>query len=389
MKEPYYEYCKNHELRIKSYRNTVLLKESIIFAKWNDNRQMAMSTRHSLFSLRNLALFAVMWFTAMVLSCAYFDIIGGQSPFDGNYHLENFVLDGLSMMVFIGVSLTLNHILIRIFHPLEHYLGKLLVYSLLLLAANTIMALVYTSIDGIPQQDSSKSIYVFSLIATFVSSIHANWIFQQSYRKEAERRNRLQMEMVRQKELSLETSLMALRSQVDPHFLFNNLSLLDDLIDCDTDSAHRFLDCLSKVYRYKLVNMNVHLVSVEDEMRMLRAYIALVSTRFGDAVRVILPAEALLGSIPPLSLQLLVENAIKHNAHSKSHPLTITVSCDEASITVTNLLQPLAPSPASTGVGLRNLRDRYALLAHQDITIHNDGTTYAVTIPIIHSTTKL
>lgn len=99
------------------------------------------------------------------------------------------------------------------------------------------MALIYTSIDGIPQQDSSKSIYVFSLIATFVSSIHANWIFQQTYRKEAERCNRLQMEMVRQKELSLETSLMALRSQVDPHFLFNNLSLLDDLIDSDSDGA--------------------------------------------------------------------------------------------------------------------------------------------------------
>lgn len=260
---------------------------------------------------------------------------------------------------------------------------------MLLLAANTIMALIYTSIDGIPQQDSSKSIYVFSLIATFVSSIHANWIFQQTYRKEAERRNRLQMEMVRQKELSLETSLMALRSQVDPHFLFNNLSLLDDLIDSDSDGAHSFLECLSKVYRYKLVNMNVHLVSIEDEMRMLRAYIALVRTRFGDAVRVTMPAEAPQGSIPPLAMQLLVENAVKHNAHSRSHPLTITVSCDEASITVANPLQPLASSQTSTGVGLRNLRDRYTLLAHQDIIIRNDGTSYAVTIPIIHSTTKL
>lgn len=251
------------------------------------------------------------------------------------------------------------------------------------------MALIYTSIDGIPQQESSKSIYVFSLIATFVSSIHANWIFQQTYRKEAERRNRLQMEMVRQKELSLETSFMALRSQVDPHFLFNNLSLLDDLIDSDSDGAHSFLECLSKVYRYKLVNMNVHLVSIEDEMRMLRAYIALVRTRFGDAVRVTMPAEAPQGSIPPLAMQLLVENAVKHNAHSKSHPLAITVSCDEASIIVANPLQPLASSQTSTGVGLRNLRDRYTLLAHQDIIIRNDGTSYAVTIPIIHSTTKL
>lgn len=350
---------------------------------------MVMNNRHSLFSLRDLTLYATMWLTAVALSCAYFDIIGGQLLFDGNYHLKNFLFDSLSMMVFIGVSLTLNRVLIRIFHPLEHYVGKLLLYSLLLLSANTIMALTYTSIDGIPQQDSPTSIYVFSLIATFVSSIHANWIFQQSYRKEAERRNRLQMEMVRQKELSLETSLMALRSQVDPHFLFNNLSLLDDLIDSDTDGAHRFLDCLSKVYRYKLVNMSVHLVSIEDEMRMLRAYIALVRTRFGDAVRVTLPESAPQGSIPPLALQLLVENAVKHNVHSQNRPLTIIVSCDDTSITVANPLQPLASSPASTGVGLRNLRDRYALLAHQDIIIHNDGTTYAVTIPIIHSTTKL
>lgn len=110
----------------------------------------------------------------MVLSYAYFDFIGGQSLFYGNYHLKNFLFDSLSMMVFIGVSLTLNHVLIRIFHPLEHYLDKLLLYSLLLLAVNTIMALIYTSIDEIPQQDSSKSTYVFSLIATFVSSIHTN-----------------------------------------------------------------------------------------------------------------------------------------------------------------------------------------------------------------------
>lgn len=108
-----------------------------------------------------------------------------------------------------------------------------------------------------------------------------------------------------------------MRSQVDPHFLFNNLSLLDDLIDSDSDGAHSFLECLSKVYRYKLVNMNVHLVSIEDEMRMLRAYIALVRTYFGDAVRVTMPAEAPQGSIPPLAMQLLVENAVKHNAHSK------------------------------------------------------------------------
>lgn len=197
------------------------------------------------------------------------------------------------------------------------------------------------------------------------------------------------MEMVRQKELSLETLLMALRSQVDPHFLFNNLSLLDDLIDSDTEGAHRFLDCLSKVYRYKLVNMSVHLVSIEDEMRMLRAYIALVRTRFGDAVRVMLPPETPQGSIPPLALQLLLENAIKHSIHSKSRPLTITMNCDDEAISVSNPLQPLASSPVSTGVGLRNLRDRYALLAHQDITIQNDGTSFTVTIPIIHSTTKL
>ena len=333
---------------------------------------------------RDILLFLELWLLSMVLSNSYFCLIE-QVPVLHLYNQwQELVIDGISMMVFVGLSLVLNRIFIRLFQPLQHYLGKMMVYSVLLLLVNTFVATLYSSIWDLPHQEYTKSIYIFSLIATFISGIHANILFQKAYRRQTEARHELEMENARQKEINLQTSLMALKSQVDPHFLFNNFSILSELIDENPEDAHAFLDCLSKVYRYKLMNMNKDLVSIQEELQMLRSYVELVQTRFGNAIQVVFPDDGPSAKrLPPLALQLLVENAVKHNAHTQKKPLVIHIEIGKDSVVVSNELQPLSSKVVSTGLGLKNLRERYELLADKNIEVENNGKQFKVTIPIL------
>ncbi|MFA6718415.1 MAG: histidine kinase [Prevotella sp.] len=342
--------------------------------------------KHLVFpSWKDIALYLELWLLAMVLSYVYFNFIELGQLTDPSYRWKDFLVDGLSMLVFIGVSLIFNWIFISLFQPLQHYLGKLFLYSVLLLIVNTIVATLYSMVWDMPQQEYIKSIYMFSLVATFISSIHANILFQKAYRKEVETQHHLQLENARQKEVNLQTTLMALKSQVDPHFLFNNLSILSELIEENPDDARSFLDSLSRVYRYKLVNMNGNLVSVHHELQMLRSYVDLIQNRFGQAILVNFPqVEPENCQIPPLAIQTLVENAIKHNAHSQSHPLIIDIKMDGLHVMVSNALQPLSSDVESTGLGLANLRSRYKLLSGRTIQVKNDGKCFIVTIPLIN-----
>ena len=297
------------------------------------------------------------------------------------------------MAVFLCVSLLFNHLFIRLFQPLQHYRSKLFLYAILLLATNTIAAILLTKgmvliWGGLPRQEYIKTVYLFSLVATFISGIHASIYFQEKYKKATEERHRLEMENIQQQEINLQTSLMALKTQVDPHFLFNNFSILADLIDESRDEAREFLDNLSRVYRYKLVNMNAHLISLESELRMLRSYVHLVKTRFGTAIHVTFPSQDEIASVqtlgvPPLVVQLLVENAIKHNTHSTDRPLRVNIRIEGQQVVVSNPIQPLSSAAESTGIGLSNLRERYRLLSDAQPTVCNDGHNFTVTLPLI------
>lgn len=332
-----------------------------------------------------IALYLELWFLAMVLSYAYSNFMELGQFTDPSYRWQDFLVDSSSMLVFIGVSLIFNWLFIRLFQPLQHYLGKLFLYSVLLLIVNTIVATLYSMAWGLPRQEYIKSVYMYSLVATFISGIHANILFQKAYRKEVEAQHQLQLENAKQKEVNLQTTLMALKSQVDPHFLFNNFSILSDLIEENPNNARCFLENLSRVYRYKLVNMNSNLVSVHDELKMLRSYVDLIQTRFGHAIHIDQPQKKLENcQIPPLAIQTLVENAIKHNAHSQTHPLIINIKMNSQKVLVSNTLQPLSSDVESTGLGLENLRSRYKLLSGRTIQIENDGKHFTVTIPLIN-----
>lgn len=345
---------------------------------------------------QNLLIYATLWLIASLVPFIFWTVLeyGDVDDVHHNYTLYDLFADETIMAVFLCVSLLFNHLFIRLFQPLQHYRSKLFLYAILLLATNTIVAILLTKgmvlmWGELPRQEYIKMVYLFSLVATFISGIHANIYFQEKYKKATEERHRLEIENIRQREINLQTSLMALKTQVDPHFLFNNFSILADLIDESREEAREFLDNLSLVYRYKLVNMNAHLVTIESELGMLRSYVHLVKAHFGATINVAFPSQGEIApmqtlGVPPLVVQLLVENAIKHNAHSTTHPLMVNIRIDGQQMVVSNPIQPLSSSVESMGIGLSNLRERYRLLSDTQPSICDDGHYFTVTLPLIN-----
>ena len=186
------------------------------------------------------------------------------------------------------------------------------------------------------------------------------------------------------KQEGLRNELMALKNQMDPHFLFNSLNSLSLLVREDQESAEKFIHKLSFLYRYILQSTESDLVHVKEEVRLLESYVYLIKQRFQDNFDVRINIEdryeALM--IPSLALQLLVENAVKHNEISKKNPLFVEIYTQTGFIIVKNKIHLRTGPIDSTGVGLVNLKSRFQLLKMKDITIVNDSDFFIVKLPI-------
>jgi len=177
----------------------------------------------------------------------------------------------------------------------------------------------------------------------------------------------------------------ALKNQLDPHFLFNSLNVLTSLIEENPDNAQRFTTSLSKVYRYVLEQKNKELVTVDEELNFARTYMSLLKMRFEDSIIFEIPDKASdpESKVVPLSLQLLLENAVKHNMVTSSKPLHIKIYEDGNHLVVMNNLQPKQIVKKSSGVGLENIKQRYALLSERTVYINQRDKDFAVAIPML------
>ncbi|MCB0445951.1 MAG: 2TM domain-containing protein [Gelidibacter sp.] len=177
----------------------------------------------------------------------------------------------------------------------------------------------------------------------------------------------------------------ALKNQLDPHFLFNSLNVLTSLIEENPDSAQKFTTSLSKVYRYVLEQKNKDLVSVDEELDFARTYMSLLKMRFEDSIIFEIPEKANdpESKVVPLSLQLLLENAVKHNTVTTSKPLHIKIYESDGNLVVENNLQTKAIVKKSSGVGLENIKQRYELLTNKKVNINQQADRFAVAIPML------
>ncbi len=177
----------------------------------------------------------------------------------------------------------------------------------------------------------------------------------------------------------------ALKNQLDPHFLFNSLNVLTSLIEENPVNAQKFTTSLSKVYRYVLEQKNKELVTVDEELNFARTYMSLLKMRFEDSIIFEIPDKATNpeSKVVPLALQLLLENAVKHNMVTSTKPLHIIIYEDNNHLVVMNNLQPKQIIKKSSGVGLENIKQRYALLTNRKIQINQRENDFLVALPML------
>ncbi len=182
----------------------------------------------------------------------------------------------------------------------------------------------------------------------------------------------------------VESELEALKSQIDPHFMFNSLNTLAYLIENDQQKALLFNESLSDVYRYILMNKQKELVTLKEELEFANNYFTLIQIRFGTGVRLHVDMRGLEENklLSPISLQLLLENAVKHNEFNELKPLDIRLNLEEGWVEVSNNLQ-LKKVENSSKIGLRNLRERYRLVVGKEIRVEQSELEFTVKLPYL------
>ncbi len=244
-------------------------------------------------------------------------------------------------------------------------------------------AIIFVGVLGRPIQtflaDPGFDDYYISLLITLVVLI----IFHSFYFYKRRQENKVKEQKIIAGTASAKFD--ALKNQLDPHFLFNSLNVLTSLIEEDPYQAQKFTTSLSKVYRYVLEQKNKDLVSVDEELQFAKTYVRLLKMRFEESIVFEIPDKCSNpdAKIIPLSLQLLLENAVKHNVVTSDKPLHIKVYEDEGELVVSNNLQEKQVVKKSSGVGLTNIQQRYAILTNREVEISKSPSDFSVKLPML------
>ena len=221
-----------------------------------------------------------------------------------------------------------------------------------------------------------KSLWFYFLILLLASLTIYGLLLRRS--KKIELKRRLEYEKVR-------SEFELLKSQVNPHFLFNSLNTAHALVDIDSRNAKEYIMNLSNYLRSILTNSKKHVITLEEELQLARTYLDIQTKRYGKNLKVSIDIDDhyLSSFIPPLSLQTLIENALKHNAISKLYPLRLSIYVENDYLIIKNSMKPMEEETQGTQIGLANLKSRYELLFHKEIIVENDGLFFSVELPII------
>jgi two-component system LytT family sensor kinase len=271
--------------------------------------------------------------------------------------------------------------------PWYYYPGKRLITEVAIAFPSilVILSLNYLFIHGLsdhPIENMSHQRFLYTYIILMIvfgiaiSIIIANNFFR-NWRKSL-------LEVEQLKREKMKSDYQALQNQLNPHFLFNNFNMLLSEIRRDPDNAVRITEKLSDVYRYVLESKNHETISLGNEAEFVEAIIFLHQVRFGDnlVVENQLPVEVNDYRLPPLTLQILIENALKHNVVSASHPLHIRIAIENDYLLVVNNIQP-RKSTYSTGLGLKNIKMRYSYLTERKVTVEINDNQFTVKVPLL------
>ncbi|WP_124586340.1 sensor histidine kinase [Pedobacter sp. KBW06] len=234
-------------------------------------------------------------------------------------------------------------------------------------------------------REGAYTLILIVLWGLMISALNTGNFLLKNWKTEALKSAGFEIKAAQSKQLAAEIELQALKLQLDPHFVFNNLSVLSELILKDQQLGHEYTENFAKVYRYLLINSKKKLISLREELRFLEAYLFLIRNRMGGGAdfRINIEESKLDLLIPPVTLQLLIENAIKYNRTEEENPLLVSIWSSDHELIVSNNLLPLIKMPESTGLGLKNIISRYALLGDIGPVIENDHQTFTIKVPLI------
>lgn len=328
-------------------------------------------TRKTLYiaGIAALAAFAVILYVIELLTS---EPVFGVTSFSLNYVLTlPFLL--LSIIIDIGMAVLMNRPAMR-----KRSVGLRLLAEGVLVAIVSGILVVVVNLPFISDMGGYvlsvpfwKSVYAATLINIFILAA-AEFVIQTGINRQLQKENAV-------------LKYRQLKSQINPHFLFNSLNVLVSLINKDSGLAVKYTKKLSAVYRYVLTRDEQDTVTVGEEVEFIGNYVSILKTRFDAGLEFrfdIRPAD-MSRSVPPMSLQLLVENAVKHNAVSPENPLMINISSDGNCLCVSNGISPRLSRSEGTGVGLKNLSNKYAILAGRDISVSDDGNVFSVKLPLL------
>ena len=248
--------------------------------------------------------------------------------------------------------------------------------------ASVTLLLIWQRLSGLPAPDwKTIETTTFVTVLSVAVIVHS---YETAYLIRQRRRDRGAHFTLQQAKARAE--LAALNAQVDPHFVFNSLNTIIELNDENPALATEFTLTLAEVYRYVVLHGNRDLVSLAEEFAFLEKYASLLRTRFGDGIRLRAPAPAPHHKdlrVPPVSLQILLENAVKHNRFTDAAPIRIEVELKGRTVIVTNEKRPLSKPARGAGTGLTNLDQRCKLICGPGIEIRDGDETFAVVVPLL------
>jgi sensor histidine kinase YesM len=268
--------------------------------------------------------------------------------------------------------------------PMEHILAQAVLSSAY--AAAVVSISIYFSYAFVYRADIAplqirQTAAIGVMLTLMVNAIYEGIYFSQQWRA-----NFIRAEVL--KRTGLKAQFESLTHQVNPHFLFNSLNTLATLIEESPELAKRFVTELTRLYEYVLDTRNHSVVTVEKELEFVDTYAFLLQMRFGGSLvlKNSISGKTLKTGIPPMTLQLLVENAVKHNIVSEEKPLIIRIEESGNCIVIANNIQKKTVMESSTGLGLKNIVERYRFFTEQSVEIVETGNTYTVCLPVLEIT---
>ena len=193
---------------------------------------------------------------------------------------------------------------------------------------------------------------------------------------------RTEFEMVRFQKESIRSQLNSLKNHLDPHFLFNNLNILASLIDKDKEASKDFVHKFAEVYRSILKSKAEDLILLSEEMKFIESYVFLIKTRFEENIQFRITVSSFDKMLPPLTVQMLIENAIKHNIITEKEPLVISITENGSNLVVSNNLNKSNPE-SSSGTGIQNIKQRYAHFTDKPVEVSEENGKFEVRIPLL------